>query len=542
MFLILAIAGSSCKKNYLDLVANPNVPSAASPNLLLSGALKTSAGIVNGSTGITNYSGVAYSYVMYANWGGYMSQSTGYQPFVALEQYQFTTSSYDVWTAPYLNLSNYQTLQSSTTEPYYVAIAKIMSAYIYEGLVDNYNNVPYSNGLKGTANVNPAYDNGSAIYDDLLKQLDAAITMIKGAPATALNPTSADVMFGGNMTSWVKFANTLKLRLALRQTNVTAKTAALKAAVAATESEGYLDGTLAATVNPGYTNSDANGGQQSPLWLLYGLTQSGTSQAGNAQYQANSFLADFFGGNKDPRLIRVYSGSATAGAATATNLLPGASLNTYPDATGNVVAVVSTTFGDSQPPTGTVLGTPNKGITPSKVGPGILKSASMPAVIMSSAEALFLQAEAAKDGYITGDDQALYNAAITASFVDLNAQVVTLNGTNPPTVLAPEASAAVFYGAGGAYAYPAGGTDAQKETAIITQKWAALAITGSLEGFNEIRRTGIPNVPTSIYPGANAPNQITRIFYPFIEYSTNAANVGAQGTIDKFTSKIFWAK
>lgn len=530
ILLTLVLAGSSCKKGYLDLTANPNTPSSASPNLLLTGALKTSAGFVNSG-----------SFVMYAAWAGYLSQSTGYQPFVALEQYQFTTSSYDVWTTPYLNISNYAALESSTTAPYYLAIAKIMKAYMFEGLVDNYNNVPYTAAIKGTGNLNPTYDGGLAVYTDLMKQLDAAITLIQNAPAGSLNPAGADVMYAGNMTNWIKFANTLKLRLCLRVSTNSALSATFstfKTAVSATASLGYIDATNPALVNPGYTNSDANGGQQSPLELYYGVTASGTSNAGNAQYQANSFEANYLGANNDPRLIRIFSPTPTKNAATATNMIAGTAINSYPDATGTLQAIASTTFGDSQPPSGTIGGS-STGITPSKVGVGVMPGPTAPAVVLSSEESLFLQAEAAKDGIIQGSDQALYNAAVTASFVDMNAQAVDLTQT-PAKVSTPTASATAILA--GAYAYPTAGTDDQKEQAIITQKWIALSIFGTFEAFNELRRTGYPNVPTSIYPGANAPNNVTRIFYPFVEYQTNSVNVAAQGTIDKFSSKIFWAK
>ena len=546
IFITLAIAGSSCKKDYLNsLQTNPNQPSVASPTLLLTGALKGTADIVNGpNMGTIQSNGTAYTtgtgYVMYAAWVGYLSQSTGYQPFVALEQYQFTTSSYDVWTPNYLNIANYNAVLTATPEPYFQAIAKIMIAFDFESLVDNYNNVPYSAALKGSANLNPTYDKGSDIYADLLKQLDAAISLIDKAPSTALNPTSSDIMFGGNMAKWAKFANTLKLRIALRESALaTPGLTALQAEIASTNADGFLDATVPAAVNPGYISSDANGGQQSPLWRNYGTTASGTAQTNNAEYQANSFLADYYATNNDPRILRVYSATATAAAtASAGGLLAGSSINAYPDATNTTQYVVSTTFGDSQPPT-----TSAGGVTPSKVGPGILTSPTMSATIISPEESSFLQAEALKDGFNLGtaayaSAQAAYNAGVAVSFTDLGAQYVDGAGT----VYTPAASAALFTGAGGAYAYPTGGSDAAQEQAIITQKWAALAIFGSFEAFNEERRTGYPAVPTSIYPGANAPNQVARIFYPFVEYQTNAANVAAQGTIDKFSSKIFWAK
>jgi len=518
IFILLTIAGSSCKKGYLNLTDNPNVPSVASPNLLLSGALKTTADIVNGP-----------DYAMYTCWVGYMSWSTGFQANLQLEEYQFTTSNYQsVWQDNYLNVSNYNALLGSTTEPNYQAIANIMMAYEFEALVDNYNNVPYTEALQGSKNLNPKYDTGQSIYLALMKQLDAAISMIQKAPASAANPQTADVMFGGVMQNWILFANTLKLRLALRESTSSATSgdyATLSAAVKATASLGYLTDAIPATVNPGYANIDADGGQQTPLERNWGVTQTGGAETDKSEYQANSYMAKFFGDNNDPRLVEVYSGSTTTDAATATGVQVGGLVTVQ-----GGVPIVSTTFGYNLPPFGTIDGTPGA-IIPSLVGPGVLQSPVQSAVIMSSAEALFLQAEGAAKGLIPGGAAAaatFYNAGIASSF---EADAV------------PDAdNAAATYAAQPAIAFPTAGALEAQVKAIITQKWAALAIYGSLEAFNENRRTGYPAVPTSIFPSANAPNQVARIFYPFLEYETNATNVAAEGSIDKFSSKIFWAK
>lgn len=493
LICVFAAALGGCRKDFLSLEKNPNVPSVASPNLLLAGALRQTADVVNG--------GINLNYAQYACYMGYISYSTSYQTNNSLELYGFTTSDYNVWTPLYLNLSNYNALTAANAGPYYAAIAKIMTAYNYEALVDNYNNVPYTSALKGTGVLNPTYDNGSAIYDDLMKQLDASIVLIQGAPASAVNPGSADIMFGGSMTNWIKFANTLKLRLAIRQSNLTAKAAALKTAVQATYALGYLDGTIGGSLNPGYTNIDANGGQQSPVWLAYGSTQSGSTEPGNKQYQADTYAINFFLSNNDTlraaQLYQPYYKSTDA-----------AKAHPY---------FVSTFFGQRNPPVGTV----------SKLGVGILKSASMNANVLSSAESLFLQSEAAAEGLISGNAATLYNAGITADFIDIGLTA---------------AQAATYYGQA-SIAYPTGGTLEAQKQAIIVQKWAALDIYGAFEAFNELRRTGYPNnIPLSATAGANAPNQITRTFYPFVEYSTNAVNVAAQGTINQFTSKIFWAK
>jgi len=530
ILISLAVAGSSCKKNYLDLTTNPNVPAVTTPDLALTGALKSTADIANGPDPNPIGSSVTYGgiYIQYAAWIGYLSQSTGFQPFTNIEQYQFTTSDFNgSWYYNYANIANYNDLLNSTTNPYYQAIAKIMMAYDFEALVDSYNNVPYTQALQGLKNLNPTYDTGQSIYTDLMKQLDAAIVLIQKAPASTAAPTSSDIMYGGNMTNWIKFANTLKLRLCIRVTNVASLEATFQTAVAATSTLGYIDDTNGGLVNPGYLNSDADGGQQSPLWLSYGFTQSGSLQTYRSEYQANSFAANYYAKNNDPRLVEVYSSTPTPDAYKATNLTANCAVN-YQIVGSDTLTVVSTTFGGSQPPAGTIDGVAGTLITPSVVGPGLLVSPTQSAVILSSAESLFLQSEAVARGIIGGNAAALYNAGIAASF-----EFDQVPGAD---------AAAAAYALQPAVAYPTGGTLTAQVDAIIMQKWAALNVFGAFEAFNEERRTGIPNVPTSIYQGANAPNQVTRIFYPFIEYSTNSVAVAAQGTINKFTSKIFWAQ
>jgi hypothetical protein len=535
IFITLTIAGSSCKKNYLDLTANPNTPSTASANLLLSGGLKATADIVNyGPTP----SGSA-DYAQYAAWVGYLTQSTSFQVFNNLTKYILTTTDYNgSWTDNYLNIANYNALEGTNSGPNYQAISEIMICFDYEALVDNFNNVPYSEATKGVANISPTYDNGQTIYLALAKRLDAAITLIQSAPTSASNPEAADIMFSGNMTEWAKFANTLKLRLCLRESTksgLSADFATLTADVKATEAVGYIDNTFSASVNPGYALNDANGGQESPLWSYFGTNQSSGAEPGKNEYQANAFAAHYFASNRDPRLGQVFASSTTPDAyfAKITALNDGEidTLSVTTKGVTDTTAIASTQFGGSVPIAGTINGTAVLPyIVPSLLGPGVLVSATQSAIIMSSSEALFLQAEGTLKGILTkeGTAQALYNSGVTSSF-ELD-QV-------------PNADAAAStYLAQAAIVYPETGTAAAQLNAIIMQKWAALAIYGGFEAFNEQRRTGIPAAALSVYPGVNAPRQVTRVLYPNIEYQTNSANVAAQGTINVFSSLIFWAQ
>jgi hypothetical protein len=489
----LAIGFTGCKKDFLSLESNPNIPSNATPQLLLSGALKITADIVN--TGTT---GTQSAMSTYGIWMGYWTPSGSYVPSSTLNNNNFLNTSYQTFTPLYNNASNYNNLvvigNADPTLVNFEAIGMIMKAFDFQALVDTYNNVPYTEAFKATGNLNPQYDKGDAIYDDLLVKLTDAIGKIKGAPATAVNPGKADIMFKGNMSNWIKFANTLKLRIALRQWNkLTGKQAALKTSITATAADGYMDETNAALVNPGYINDDANGGKQSPFFYSYGVNAAGALATAGDYYKANEYAINKLQSTNDPRLSRFYA-----------PLKDGVTFK------GNIYGATNT----------------SSGANTSSIGPGLLKAPTMDAVIMSAAEGLFLQSEAALYGLVAGDAQLLYQRGITASFV--------LAG------VPDAANAAVTY-----YSQPlknvSWAASADKLEAIINQKWTSLNGYGNLEAYNEYRRTGFPlDVPVSLQ--SIKPVIPTRVFYPSTEYEQNAENVKAEGTIDPFSSKIFWAK
>jgi hypothetical protein len=78
-----------------------------------------------------------------------------------------------------------------------------------------------------------------------------------------------------------------------------------------------------------------------------------------------------------------------------------------------------------------------------------------------------------------------------------------------------------------------------KLKAIWMQKWVSLVNFGGLEAWSEFRRTNFPVTPpsASTAPTAKLP---LRLFYPSTELGSNGENIKAQGTIDVFTSRIFW--
>src|SRR5215467_11711588 len=246
----------SCKKQLLDINTDPNNPTtaSASPDLVLSNALNTTVGIYDNSTNGNN------NFVWSGLWLGHISYSGNYAIATENISYNLTNSfAAGTWDNIYDNIEDYDFVEkkgASTGNAFYRAIGMLMKAYNFATLVDLYNNVPYSQALQGTGNSTPAYDDGKAVYAAIGKKIDTAIALFKtSAQASTIK---GDIMFGGNAAKWVLFANTVKLRLLINQSE---KNGADAQSQAAQLSGGFL--TTNAVVNPGYLNST---GKMSPFW------------------------------------------------------------------------------------------------------------------------------------------------------------------------------------------------------------------------------------------------------------------------------------
>ena len=543
-FILLAIAFASCKKGFLSQEVNPNTPSVATPQQLLAGAEGTTAGYYN-------------TFGTFAIWLGYYAPSGNYTVSSTTEGYQFTNSTFNYIGGIYPHITSYTVLQQQSTAPSlanFSAISKIMIAFEYQYLVDIYNDVPYTQAENSNTYLFPAYDSGqNVIYPGLLASLDAAIAQINANPG-ATNPSTSDIIFGGNMTSWKKFANTLKLRLAIRQSNIAAAQAGLKTELATTAGEGYLDDVTFATANPGYLSSDANGGQQSPFWKTFGYTAANIEAGSHATNRANVFFINFglAHGGDSARIKQFYA---------PTNTPAELKKNPVPTPPSDMTHTVGNQFGND-----------NQYLTnanTSGMGPGLLLSPTMNAVIISGSQACFLQSEGIVLGLIpgtvtggAGTAQDYYQRGITASFVALN---VGGSATNA------KAAAAAYYGQVGvidvnwaaSLAAPAptglAAGESNLQRAIATQKYIALAGYETLEEYVDYHRTALPDLLASVgttgltgnarslFPGASGTGAVpNRLPYPASEGQTNAAAVAAEPAFTSFATGganlIFWAR
>jgi hypothetical protein len=483
IFSVVVVSVSSCSKKNFDINSpNPNQPSVVTPDLILSASLTSTANLVLGGDG--NFLNFWMGY-----WAPYGEQSP------AVLSYNLTSDTYaSNWDDAYVNLENYKIIVDNSRVPenaYFLAIAKIMEVFHYQRLVDLYNNIPYSQALL-SSNPFPKFDSATAVYKDLVIQLDSAITIINSANTSSVeDPAASDILFGGDMDMWIKFDHTLKLKILLRLTETTGGPAYITSGLAGLTADDFLLAGEDAGINPGYTNATA--AQQSPLWRNIGYNPDGSPTSGYSYIRANSYAVNFYLGTNDPRVGQFY-------AVNADGIYKGRA------------------FGSSDVGQG--------GNNTSGFGLGLLNSASAPAYMLTAFESLFLQAEAAQRGYISGDPAALYKGAVTESFRLLSV---------PDFVNAAQ----TYYSQAGNKVNISSSSD--KIFTIITQKWAAMNGYDPLESYSDWRRLNIPpDLPVSVYPGTTATHIPYRLLYPSSEYHYNAANVGAEGTINQFTSLIFW--
>ena len=531
--VLLIAVGTGCRKSQFDINKNPNNPtdSTVTYDVVLPAALHGTGNLVGTQWGPIQ------------NWMGYWARSGTYAPNVIEETYQITTTfGNGVWNNAYDNNYDYQIVIQKANRAgagFYEGIARIMKAHNFQILVDVYGNVPYSEALKGSANPTPAYDAGIDIYKDLFRQIDTGIALIKDATVTATNPNKNiwlnDIMFGDPVSGsislvpsmkqkWARFGNTLKLRLLIHAYAVAGIDKAAELAIIAAEGSGFLAAGQNAQVQPGYKSD-----KPMPFFNSYKSTTTGAQTANNVYYRANEWGIGYYAVDGDPRITRVYE--------------PG---------TGGLVGVA---YG--LPPV-----TENASPVLAGIGPGLYKSSGGAQAVLTSAESFFLQAEARHRGWITTGPTAkqLLETAILESFIYLG---VPNPASALTTYLAYNADFPdVDYDAdrypGAPVGYPTGGL-----FTIISSKWFALNGINTLEVWTDFRRVPYsevatiagasttnfvygqgagyaPGPPISVSPQNTSTKIPVRYLYPQTEYNYNPANVGGEGVIDQFTSRIFW--
>jgi Susd and RagB outer membrane lipoprotein len=392
------------------------------------------------------------------------------------------------------------------------ALASIMWVYTFHRVTDYYGPIPYFKAGEPAASV--AYDAQDKIYDDFFKRLDAATTVLK-AKTTAKPYGTFDLIYGGDVTKWIKFANTLRLRLALRISKADPARAKLEAEAA------VAGGVMADTPDDALMVKSLNGDDFNGL--------SGISVWN--EFRMSASMESVLKGYEDPR-IGIFFQPAT-GTKTFEGLRNGllpAQLNQPANSSDN-----NSNVGERWVKGG---------------GAAWAGQQTTAQDIMHTSEAYFLRAEGALNGWTMGGTaQSLYEKGIEMSMKQwgiVDAAKVAAYTASAKTPIAPDD--ALKSPAMASIAVKWGGTEAVQREQIGTQKWLALFPDG-LEAWAEFRRSRFPK----LYPVANSDNAdlpagtfIRRIPFLDLEKQTNGEAVKAAeallGGADKVTTPLWWDK
>lgn len=493
-----AVAALTLTACQLDDNINPSQASAAqiSPRELLAAAETQNYNVQAGSI-------MRLSNVWMNNWAGNLYYFAA--PLSAEYEMTVTSTFYNgIWNDSYIAMNNYENIMNhprAAEYPYHKAIASIMLANSMQYIVDFYGDAPYSEAFKEQAILTPKYDKGEDIYKSLVMQINEAIALIDNTIPSTSNEVkvSEDPILGGDMVDWKKVANTVKLRLLLRQSKVTdpAVRSFVDAQLATLASASFVDSDI--TINPGY--SAANEVQQSPLYRNYGwLNYNDTAYNVNG-YKYVGMISKHFAsllngtdantGVADPRRGRMYRavGGTIVGIEQGGPKIPGAG-----EASFSALGWKYYNYGSV--------------------------NSSMDGYIMLKSESELLQAEAAVlyPSIFTYSAEARYNAAVqsTMTFFGATAGSYLANLSTKP------------YGWNGVNG---------KIAAIQYQRMIALNLIKPQETYINYLKTGFPITPLALT--ATQANKPWRLIYPAREYQTNASNTPVVNTADIFVKNQF---
>jgi len=467
IFYVILVASvlSACNDKLDDVNKNPNATETPSAAYLLTGTLKQGADLYWGSESNFNSSLLfvqQWAKIQYAEPDRYDISNTG---FTSLWNTGYSTLITDLNT-----ILNFTDQQANSN---YKGIALTLRSWTFLLLTDAYGDIPYKEA--GTK-VTPAYNTQKEVYTGLLDDLKQAQSLLNAANGAV----TGDLVYKGNVATWKKLVNSLRLRIALRISDREPELAK-QAVIEATSDAAGLISSNSEIFKFVYTSSP----QQNPASAWFETRD---------DYRISKTLVDKLAGLSDPRLP-VYA-----------QLPSNAAIGKYTGAANGL----SNSDANSQ-------GFANT----SKPGTYFLTSQS-PAVIFSYSEVLFALSEAVSRGYITGDAEQFYKNAITAS---INQFGITDAGIIDGYLNQP----AVKFDA----------TNYAKS--IGEQKWIAFYGQG-LDAFAEWRRLDYPVLVAG--PATVLDGQIpTRFFYPGTEQSLNGisylAAVKNQGK-DLLTTRLWF--
>ncbi len=466
LFCFLVFFFAACKKNLAEINTNPNAPESADPQFLLANVLYQFA---------KNNAEEAWKN------GNLLAQHTSNIEFFPVDRYDVGTNT-ELWNATYRLLNDVAAIESSpATNKAYKGVALILKSQLAALLTDLWNDVPYTEATKGATSgiFSPVYDKQQDIYTapgGIIDNLTKAIALL--ATTDAIN---GDILYKGDLTKWMRLANSLKVRYLMRISKKVDVRAELQTLV--TGNKLFLNNGDDAVI-PFLTSAPNQ-------WFLIN-----EREGRYADVRMSKTSETIFNSLSDAR-TQVYFKptvtSVTAGSPAYKGLPNGLSRQSQNAFNFNDISLIGKLFRDDP-----------QGVN---------------APLMTYTELQFLLAEAALKGFISGSATSFYDEGIKASHDYYKVAVPTGYLLNPDVAL--------------------NGTDDLKK--IMTQKWIANFMNG-YEAWIDVRRTGFPQLPIP-KDNLNADKFPVRFRYPSIEQAANKKNYEAAVARiggDTYNSKGWW--
>lgn len=398
----------------------------------------------------------------------------------------------------------YRGIVDGTDDEVANAFANLMRVAVLNRVTDSYGPIPYSDALRNES-ITIKYDSQEDVYAQMFDELDMAIAAFEANENLSASAWSTyDRVYYGNISQWIRYANSLKLRLAMRISYADPETAREKA------DEAIAGGVILANADNAYMHPTEN-----RMTLIYNDWQ---------DHRVGADILCYMMGYNDPRTEKMFLEN-TAGTYVGVRI-------------GSTVARKSS-FVESYS--------------------NLIVSSDTPILWLNAAEVSFLLAEYylrfANDNATA---RTYYENGIRLSFEEWGATGVDAyiaDATSMP---------AVYTDPLGTYTYNrrmseckiAWDTSGDEETnleQIITQKWIAIFPLGT-EAWCEYRRTGYPKLLPAVQnlgsDNVDLNHHARRLPYPVEEYQSNAANVDEAVTIlntesvngggDSMGTRVWW--
>ncbi len=354
--LILNLLLSGCET---DLDINKN------PDLLVPNKIPLSSELPAAITGIAGATGSYYA-IIGGFWSQFWTQSAVANQYKSIDDYTLNAGSSinsGGWANMYDALTDVRNIKRVALEEEnwnYYLIATTLEVYASQVLTDFYGEIPYSEA-NDAGILNPKFESEETVYDLMVSNLKEALGKDLSTSPKGNQPGDTDFIFKGDMTKWVQFANTVLLKVYLRQTEVRESVAQSGINELYTNNASFLEEDAVVDI---FIDGDS---KSNPLY------ESDRRQLNvGTNLRASSTMGSYLSTNDDPRLAKFFDGTTFQ------------NQGDYDDGSGSAAVVKL--------------------------------SATDPVYFISLAESKFLQAEAAVRFRNGTNASALYDAGVIAAF------------------------------------------------------------------------------------------------------------------------------